>query len=544
MKSKRYILLSIIALFWVAGCQISGTITQDGQGVAGVTVVLMGPVEKTAVTGSDGQYVFDNLWTGDYIVAVDECPAMPERRLVAKPSLFENIDGIDFEKQTAGPMASFNLRDIDAVTPVRIQKGGTCWTHATMAAIESNMLMNGVWQAAGEDGLPNLAEYHLDWWNGFNKHNNDDLTPPVGSGLDVHMGGDYRVASAYITRGEGVVRNIDAQSYLFAPPRRSSRYHYFYVPDIEWFVLQPDMGNIDQIKETIMDNGAMATCLCSDSAFIDKRYTQYQPPESDMDPNHGVVIVGWNDYKITAAPGRGAWLCKNSWSVFLQIDGYFWISYYDKHAGHDPEMGAVAFKGVEPMPYDDIYYHDYHGWRDTLTDCSEAINAFQATRAEYLKAVSFATAADDVEFKVAVYGGFEGGQPVDLLDTVQGIIAHTGFHTVDLPAPVALSQGDDFYIYVWLSHGGHPIDRTSLVRVLLDGPRFTLDPFEDWHDPYYYYDNLDVSEVATLVESSAKPGQSFYRNGGEWLDLYYRDLGEYSGTANFCIKGLAVIEAD
>jgi C1A family cysteine protease len=544
MRSKWFILLSITVLFIAVGCRISGTVTQDGHGVAGVTVVLMGPVEKTSVTGSDGRYVFDNIWTGSYTVSADECPALPERRLVAKPGLFENIDGIDFEKQAAGLMASFDLRNIGAVTPVRIQKGGTCWTHATMAAIESNMLMNDAWRAAGEDGVPNLAEYHLDWWNGFNQHNNDDLSPPEGSGLEVHMGGDYRVASAYITRGEGVVRNIDAQSYLFSPPRRSSRYHYFYVPDIEWFVLQPDMGNINQIKQNIMDNGAMATCLCSDSAFIDKRYTQYQPPESDMDPNHGVAIVGWNDYKITAAPGRGAWLCKNSWSEFMQIGGYFWISYYDKHAGHDPEMGAVAFKGVEPMPYDSIYYYDYHGWRDTLNDCSEAINVFQAARAEYLKAVSFATAADDVEFKVAVYGGFDGGQPVDLLGAVQGTISHIGFHTVDLPAPIALSQGDDFYIYVWLAHGGHPIDRTSLVRVLLDGPRFTLDPFEDWHDPYYYYDNLDVSEVATLVESSAEPGQSYYRNGGEWLDLYYRDMGEYSGTANFCIKGLATMEED
>jgi hypothetical protein len=80
--------------------------------------------------------------------------------------------------------------------------------------------------------------------------------------------------------------------------------------------------------------------------------------------------------------------------------------------------------------------------------------------------------------------------------------------------------------------------------VLLDGPRFTLDPNEDWHDPYYYYDNLDVGEVATLVESSAQPGQSYYLNNGEWLDLFYRDMGEYSGTANFCIKGLAVMEAD
>ncbi|PID29485.1 MAG: hypothetical protein CR982_02690 [Candidatus Cloacimonadota bacterium] len=420
----------------------------------------------------------------------------------------------------------FDLRDyngVNYVSSVKNQDGGTCWTHAVMAAMESNIMRTDQYYQENE---PNFSEYHLDWWNGFNQFQNLDAEPTTGNGLEVHQGGDYLVASAYITRGDGVVMGEGSHSFETAPPFESDLYQRFAPKHIEWYTMDQDLNGIDEIKECIMENGAIGTCMAYNNQFIDYDYNHYQPYSSNMLPNHAVTIVGWDDEReIYSAPAPGAWIVKNSWGEYWGHNGYFYISYYDKWSCKEEFMGAVSFKDVEEKdfyedcpPSKEIYIHDYHGWRDTVEEISEAVNYFyvEGFENEYnlISRVSFFTPVDNCEFDLKIYNGFENGELTDLICETSGSFEKRGFHEVSLEEfGASTSISPDTYVYLKFNNGGHPIDRTSDVPVL-----------------------LGAEPTKTIVTSKASPGESFYKDGNEWKDLYDYDLGEFSQSANFCMK--------
>jgi hypothetical protein len=283
------------------------------------------------------------------------------------------------------------------------------------------------------------------------------------------------------------------------------------VRNVEWMTMGDSLEGIDVIKQHIMDHGAIGTAFCVDLDFLynsSAEWYQYQPPSTKFQPNHAVAIIGWNDRLYTQAPLPGAWLCKNSWGNTI-ASPYFWISYYDKWGPHHPEMGAVSFFGVDTLVWDNIYSYDYHGWRDTRSDCSEAFNAFEAVSGGHLQAISFYTATESVDFTAVIFDQFSGGILSDTLRMLAGHYDCRGFHTVDLDEPLRLTQGDSFFVYLALSDGGQAFDRTSAVSVLLG------------------------AEYRATVESKANPGESYLYDGSQWVDFT-----TVEPTGNFCIKAL------
>ena len=193
-------------------------------------------------------------------------------------------------------------------------------------------------------------------------------------------------------------------------------------------------------------------------------------------------------------------------------------------------MSVVSFHDVQPLPYLDVYYHDYHGWRAKFETAKECFNKYVAdnTADEYLIDVSYFTTVNHEDWEIKVYDNFTGGELQDELASSSGSNIRIGYHTTKLNKPVTLTDGDDFYIYLKVTNGDLAYDRTSSPPAIA----------------------LVKPPADPIIPSHAEEDQSYYRTSptSAWTDLY--DFEETitvdgntidcQGTQNFCIKGFTI----
>ena len=93
-----------------------------------------------------GAHREDQIAMRKYLVAAAAFVALAF--LLVGPARTQTRTVAQVTTQVESPLpATFDLRTLNAVTPIKKQLGGTCWTHGTMAAIESNLLVTGTWKA-------------------------------------------------------------------------------------------------------------------------------------------------------------------------------------------------------------------------------------------------------------------------------------------------------------------------------------------------------------------------------------------------------------
>ena len=117
-KQSLYLIFVFLCSIVVSGCvgDISGTVTEDGVGLEGVTIVRSGNASDTTITDDTGTFVFEKTDPGTYTVTMEPPPGYTRTvGIEVERNNFTNVTGVDFsiesvtERQTTTGTVTGNL---------------------------------------------------------------------------------------------------------------------------------------------------------------------------------------------------------------------------------------------------------------------------------------------------------------------------------------------------------------------------------------------------------------------------------------------------
>jgi PKD repeat protein len=211
--------------------------------------------------------------------------------------------------------SSFDWRDSGVVTDIQNQGScGSCWAFGTIGSYESCVAVAG-------GGLDDLSE---EWLLDCNSYGYD-----CGGGWwafgDLTGGAPLESCYPYV----GSVSTC----YTGCP-----KYH----PMDDWYYVGPSSGvaSTTDIKNAMYEHGPVCAAIYVDSYFQGYDGGIFSNTSSSQ-PNHGIVLVGWND-------SGGYWILKNSWGTSWGESGYMRIEYGANNVGYAAAYGLP--ENVTPQP--------------------------------------------------------------------------------------------------------------------------------------------------------------------------------------------------
>ncbi|HSN50866.1 MAG TPA: C1 family peptidase, partial [Bacteroidales bacterium] len=318
--------------------------------------------------------------------------------------------------------AIYDLRATGKMTPVRNQGGcSSCWSFATYGSIESHWKILGL-------GDQDLSENNLKNCPGF------DWNPCFG--------GNSWVSISYLSKNAGPVNELDDPYVDAITPCVTGITPVATLMNARFLTKDPS-----SIKQAIMDYGAIYTVFYVEDAFYNPIDFTYFYNGTNLQ-NHGVTIAGWDDTKVTAG-GTGAWIVKNSWGPAWGENGYFYISYNDARINEEvcyyPTYATVN-------PNSRLYYYDDFGEVTDVgfnSEISYGLIKFTTTNAFPVTRISTWIANFNGTVGIDIYDDFDGTTLTSLLATIPDqAVPQMGYYTFELPEPLSIGTGNDFYIKV------------------------------------------------------------------------------------------------
>lgn len=323
---------------------------------------------------------------------------------------------IAFDLRYAGPDST------SLMTPVKHQMAcGACWAFATMGAIESNWMMQDL-------GAFDLSENNLKNCSGF------DL-PPC-------QWGHHFMSTAYLSRGHGPIDEEDDPYDDSNGPCITGLTPVAYLSAARY--LPEDHS---AFKEAIMNFGGVYNTINFNWNYFNSE-TNTLCYTGGGTTTHAIVICGWND-TVTTDCGQGVWIAKNSYGSAAFDDGYIYIAYQDTLVLKYNATWPVR-KDYDPgmiiHQYDTIGGWPFVGYLDSV---AYGIVKYIADKDQYIFSVGTYTNSFGNTIDIMLFDSFDGYMPAGLLTSVDDYYCDfPGFWTIDLPQPVFLNEGDEFYIQI------------------------------------------------------------------------------------------------
>ena len=199
--------------------------------------------------------------------------------------------------------------------PVRDQRGcGSCWAFSTVGALECAI---GV-----KDGV--MADLSEQWLVSCNS----ESEPPVilGKGEWGCNGGwfahDYHQWKTDPCGGYGAVPEAAFPYRAADVPCQCPYPHTYFIDNWAYIGGEETIPGTSAIKQAIAAYGPVSAAVFVDEPFYLYYNGVYNHDPEDL-PNHGIVLVGWDD----TLGEHGAWILRNSWGADWGQGGYMYIAY-------------------------------------------------------------------------------------------------------------------------------------------------------------------------------------------------------------------------